>query len=79
MKCKHCAGTGIFVIGRGEGKVYLQCPVCGGSGDPTKKQETIDVVQYLKDNIKDDPDKDLVIDYVERLILFNDLNKANGL
>ena len=79
MKCEHCAGTGIFVVGRGENRVYMQCPVCGGTGDPNKRVETIDVVQYLRNNLKDEPNKDLVIDYVERLILFNDLNKANGL
>lgn len=79
MKCTHCAGTGIFVVGRGENKAYMQCPACGGSGDPDKKFVEIDIVQYLKNNLKDDVEKDLVIDCVERLIRFNDLNKANGI
>lgn len=80
MRCKNCQGIGIFVVGRGETKAFMVCPVCDGTGKVGEPViEKIDIVQYLKNNLPDEQYKDMVIEHVERLEQFIDLNKANGI
>lgn len=78
-KCANCKGTGIFVVGRDGDRVFMQCPMCNGTGKEGGAIFTkIDVVEYLRQHLDHrDVYYESVIEYVERLIQFEDLNKVN--
>lgn len=80
MKCENCKGTGVMVVGRGDNSVFMVCPTCDGTGRTDgKTMEKIDVVEYLRQRL-DHKDQyyDMVIEYIERLVQFEDLNKVNN-
>ena len=80
MKCENCKGTGVMVVGRGGNSVFMVCPTCDCTGRTDgKTMEKIDIVEYLRQRLDHkDPYYDMVIEYIERLVQFEDLNKVNN-